>query len=82
VVVPQHFGDVGHAHRGTRVTGIGFLDGIHGQGADGVGYSCRVIGLKTKAYIRYPGRLPVFDQFVAAKPAFRPLALRGGRMWK
>ena len=34
---PQHFGDVGHAHGGTRMSGIGLLDGVHGQGSDGVG---------------------------------------------
>src|SRR5690606_11047542 len=37
VVVPQNFGDVGHAHRGAGVTGFGFLYGVHAQGADGVG---------------------------------------------
>jgi hypothetical protein len=37
VVVPQHLGDIRHTHRGTRVTGIGFLNGIHTQRANGVG---------------------------------------------
>jgi hypothetical protein len=36
-VVPQHLGDVGHAHRRPRVSGIGLLDGIHAERADGVG---------------------------------------------
>jgi hypothetical protein len=36
-VVPQHLGDVGHAHRGARVTGIGLLHGIHAERADGIG---------------------------------------------
>ena len=35
-VVPQHLGDVGHAHRHAGVAGIGLLDGIHGQRTDGV----------------------------------------------
>ncbi len=34
---PEHFGDIGHAHGGTGVPGVGLLDGIHGQGPDGVG---------------------------------------------
>ncbi|MCY1290549.1 hypothetical protein D9M70_396990 [compost metagenome] len=37
VVAPQHFGDVGHAHRGAGVAAVGFLHGIHAEGADGVG---------------------------------------------
>jgi len=36
-IVPQHFGDVGHAHRHARVAGLGRLDGIHGKGSHGVG---------------------------------------------
>ena len=31
VVVPQHFGNVGHAHGRTGVTGFGFLYGVHAQ---------------------------------------------------
>ena len=38
---PQHLGDVRHAHRRARVAGIGLLDGVHGQGADGVGKFAR-----------------------------------------
>ncbi len=37
VVTPQDFGDVRHAHRGTRVAGICFLYGVHAECADGVG---------------------------------------------
>ncbi|CAI1174446.1 Uncharacterised protein [Serratia rubidaea] len=37
VVAPQDFGDIGHTHRGARVTGFCFLYGIHAEGADGVG---------------------------------------------
>jgi hypothetical protein len=35
----QHRGDVGRAHRQAGMAGIGLLDRIHGQGADGVGHS-------------------------------------------
>ena len=35
-VVPQHLGDVRHAHRRTWMAGIGLLHRIHAQGADGV----------------------------------------------
>ena len=37
VVVPQHLGDVRHAHGHARVTAVGLLDRVHGKGADGVG---------------------------------------------
>ena len=37
VVIPQDFRDIGHAHGGSRVTTIGLLDGVHAQGADGIG---------------------------------------------
>ncbi len=37
IIVPQHFGDIGHAHRHARMTGIGLLYGVHRQRADGVG---------------------------------------------
>ncbi len=37
VVAPEHFGDVRHAHGGTRVAAVGFLHGIHAEGADGIG---------------------------------------------
>ena len=36
-VVPEHLGNVCHAHRGARMSGIGLLHGIHRQGPDGVG---------------------------------------------
>ena len=35
----QHGGDVGRAHRHAGMAGLGLLDGIHGQGADGVGHT-------------------------------------------
>ena len=35
-IVPQHLCDIGHAHRRAGVAGVGFLDCIHTQGADGV----------------------------------------------
>jgi len=37
VVVPQHLGDLGHAHGRAGMAGIGLLHGVHGQGADGAG---------------------------------------------
>ncbi len=46
VMPPQHFCYVGHAHRGTGVAGVGLLDGIHGQGPDGIARSRRVGVLK------------------------------------
>ena len=36
-VAPQHLGNVGHAHRGARVPGIGLLDRIHRQDTDDIG---------------------------------------------
>ncbi len=36
-VVPQHLRDIGHAHGGAGVTGIGLLDGIHAERTNGVG---------------------------------------------
>jgi hypothetical protein len=37
VAVPQHFGDLGHAHGRAGMAGIGLLHAVHGEGADGVG---------------------------------------------
>ena len=37
VIVPEHFGDVGHAHRHARMPGIGLLHGVHRQGTNRVG---------------------------------------------
>ncbi|SSJ94082.1 Uncharacterised protein [Klebsiella pneumoniae] len=36
-ITPQHFGNVSHTHRGTRVAGFGFLYSVHAQGANSVG---------------------------------------------
>jgi hypothetical protein len=36
-IIPQHFGDVCHAHRCAGVAAVGFLHRIHTQGADGIG---------------------------------------------
>ncbi|MNR58424.1 hypothetical protein D3C85_1794200 [compost metagenome] len=36
-VIPQHFGDIGHAHRRAGVARIGFLYRIHAEGANGIG---------------------------------------------
>jgi hypothetical protein len=33
VIVPENFGNICHAHRGARVTGVGGLDRIHTQGS-------------------------------------------------
>ena len=37
VVVPEHFGDIRHAHGGARVTAIGGLNSVHTQCSDGIG---------------------------------------------
>ena len=37
VIIPQHFSDIGHTHRGTRVATIRFLYRIHTEGANGIG---------------------------------------------
>jgi hypothetical protein len=37
LIVPENFRDVRHAHRRAGVTGVGFLDRVHGEGAYGVG---------------------------------------------
>ena len=42
--VPQHFGDVGHAHRGTGVARLGRFDGVNGQHAHGVGHAAGHLG--------------------------------------
>jgi hypothetical protein len=34
----QHGGDIGHAHGHAGMAGIGLLDGVHGERADGVGH--------------------------------------------
>ena len=34
---PQHVGDVGHAHRHAGMAGLGLLDRVHGERADGIG---------------------------------------------
>ena len=36
-IVPQHLGEVGHAHRHARMTGLRCLHGVHGKGAHGIG---------------------------------------------
>ncbi len=38
VLAPQRYGHVGHAHRGAGVAGLGLLNGIHSQRADGIGH--------------------------------------------
>ena len=35
-IVPEHFGNVGHAHRHAGMTGFGLLDGVGGEETDGV----------------------------------------------
>jgi len=40
----QHGGHVGGAHRQARMAGIGFLDRIHAQCADGVGHQAGLLG--------------------------------------
>ena len=46
VVIPDHFGDLRHAHGGAWVAGFGLFNRIHGQGADGIckfGTGCHVV---------------------------------------
>ncbi len=38
IFAPQHGGDVGHAHRHSRVAGIGSLHRIHRKRPDGIGH--------------------------------------------
>ena len=38
VAVPQHFGNVGHAHRRARVARFGFFNGVNRQHANGIGH--------------------------------------------
>ena len=44
----QHGGDIGRAHRQAGMAGIGLLDRVHGQRADGVGHAV-VIGARGRA---------------------------------
>ena len=37
VIVPEHFGDIRHAHRHARMTGIRLLYRIHREGPDCIG---------------------------------------------
>ena len=37
VAAPEHFGNVGHAHRGAGMARFGFFDGVDREKADGVG---------------------------------------------
>ena len=40
MLAPENFGDFGHPKWHARVPGIGLLNGIHGQGADG---ACKLV---------------------------------------
>jgi hypothetical protein len=37
MIVPQHLGHIGHAHRHARMPGIGLLNRVHRQGTNSVG---------------------------------------------
>ena len=37
IIAPQYFGDIRHTHRGTWMTAVGFLHGIHAECTNGVG---------------------------------------------
>ena len=37
VVAPEQFGDIRHTHGHARMSGIGGLDGVHAESANGVG---------------------------------------------
>jgi hypothetical protein len=67
-IVPQHFGDVGHAHRHARMAGLRRLDGIDGEKTDGIGEVAAagrrhggVAGEWKEAPGRAPGRTIVPD---------------------
>ncbi len=45
VIAPQHFGDVGHAHGGAGVAGVGGLHAVNGEEADGVGQTTALLGV-------------------------------------
>jgi hypothetical protein len=45
VIAPQHFGDVGHAHGGAGVAGVGGLHAVDGEKADGVGQTAALLGV-------------------------------------
>ena len=42
MMVPDHLGDVGHAHRHAGMAGVGLLYRVHGQRAHALASSCRV----------------------------------------
>ena len=44
VAVPQHLGNVGHAHRGAGMAGLRFFNGVDSQHADGVGHLAGKLG--------------------------------------
>ena len=54
----QHRRDVGHAHRHARMAGLGFLDRVHRQEADGVGHRRVRDGgsLNNRVHVREPLR--------------------------
>ena len=37
MLAPEHFGNFGHTKRHAGMAGVGLLDGVHGQGANGAG---------------------------------------------
>ena len=75
-VVPEHLGDVGHAHRHARVPGLCRLDGIHGQETDGVGE----VAAGRRGHGRCRRRLPPGAGAVFSHPAVAVSRLRTGRV--
>ena len=77
-IVPQHFGNISHPHRRTGMAGVGFLHGVHTQGADGVGKlsSGHIFLRETKVTVWRQADLPVcVDRRRTGgypPPAFRP----------
>ena len=59
MMVPQHFGDVGHAHGHAGMAGVGLLYRIHRQRAHGVGQllSCCHRRSRMQGWFRVAGRL-------------------------
>ena len=76
MAAPEDFGDFRHAHQGAGVTGIGLLDGVHGEGADGASDRGENRGLTVVALMRlYP--FGVISRPEKTKLSGKPGALGG-----
>ena len=70
VIAPQRDGHVSHAHGRAGVTGVGLLNSVHCEGADGVGHLLCVchVGSSGKKYSGKPGILAVWASALAIRP--------------